>query len=290
MLTLNLHGYQEISTEGVDEADLTDELAMSRIAAYGPLLDRLAAGIQSLDPDVVCLQEVGEWPSTRPGQPITFGDSETNIVRQLLSRLPAQPYEYTMDWSHYGWDVWLEGSAILSRYPLVDTDSRVISKSDSKRNWKTRNVPMAAIDAPGVGALRVFSVHTGWWDDPDEPFQQQFRQLARWVDSYEEAATTILCGDFNVPAGSEGYALMTADYLDSYAAARPEGFNDATIDGGAAGWEQSASGRRIDYILLRHGGALEPISARRVFTSEDFGRVSDHIGVYVEFSKKRDNP
>ncbi len=204
VLTLNLHTYQEIRTEGVDEADLTEELARSRVDAYEPIFARLAAGIEALDPDIICFQEVGEWPLDRSGEGIEFGASDTNMVRKLLSLLPSQRYHYTMDWSHFGWDAWLEGSAVLSRYPLRYADVRTISDPDAERNWKTRKVPMAAIDVPGVGALRVFSVHAGWWDDPDEPFRAQFGRLADWVDTFEEAATTILCGDFNVPAGSEG--------------------------------------------------------------------------------------
>ena len=290
MLTLNLHTYQEIRTEGVDESDLTDELASSRIDAYAPIFARLAGGIETLDPDIICFQEVGEWPLDRSGETIEFGASDSNMVHQLLWRLPGQRYHYTMDWSHFGWDVWLEGSAVLSRYPLQYTDARLISDPDAERSWKTRNVPMAGIDVPGVGPLRVFSVHAGWWDDPDEPFRAQFGRLAGWVDSLGDAATTTLCGDFNVPAGSEGYALMTEQFADAYAQANSDGFNDTTVAGGADGWEDDESGRRIDYILVDPGGALEVISARRVFTGDDFGRVSDHVGVYVEFRKKRDHP
>ncbi len=83
---------------------------------------------------------------------------------------------------------------------------------------------------------------------------------------------------------------MSANFLDAYAVANPEGFNDATVAGGADGWEDDASGRRIDYILVDHNSALEVVSAQRVFTSDDFGRVSDHVGVYVVFEKKRVNP
>ena len=293
VLTLNLHTYQQIETADVAEEDLTDRLAAQRVAAYGPIFDRIAAGIDELDPDIICLQEVGEWPSARhveSGEPL-FGGSETNMVHQILSRLPERRYEVTMDWSHFGWGVWMEGSAVLSKHPMTGTASRFISSAANNRrnNWKSRNVPMARTDVPGVGVVQAFSVHAGWWDDPDEPFREQLGRLLDWVAEIElPDTTTILCGDFNVAAGEAGYASLTQDsgFQDQYALANPDGMFDATIRGGTDGWEQSDSGRRIDYILMNDGGALEVTRARRVFTDKELGRVSDHVGVYAEFRIK----
>ncbi len=290
ILTLNLHTYQEIDSVGVPESELTDELARQRIEAYAPIFDRIALGIVELDPDIVCLQEVGEWPhasSDKQGK-FEFGSSDSNMVHQILSRLPERRFHYTMDWSHFGWNVWLEGSAILSRYPLTYFDSRFISGPETaphSNDWKSRNVPMARFELPGFGEVSVFSVHTGWWDDPDEPFQQQYRRLLEWVaDVTADSAVTVLCGDFNVAAGSPGYEYMLGDgdFVDHYARANPEGFLDATIGVGADGWENSDQGQRIDYVLADDDSALEAIKARRVFTSREFGRVSDHVGVFVE--------
>ena len=293
VLTLNLHGYREIETPGVAEEALTDALAKDRIAAYAPIFDRLAAGIIELDPDIVCLQEVGEWPDTPTAEQVLpeFGASDSNMVHQLLSRLPGDRYHYTMDWSHYGWTVWLEGSAILSKFPLVQTDSRFISDPAMRaprRNFKSRNVPMATVVVPGFGDVSVFSVHAGWWDDTEEPFKAQYQRLLEWVGQATRTSNvTILCGDFNVAAGSEGYQFIVENggFSDQYALANPSGFNDATIAIGADGWENDGSGQRIDYILVDNVQLLRAVRARRVFTGRDFGRVSDHVGVFIEFRK-----
>ena len=294
VLTLNLHTYQELETEGVAEANLTADLAKNRIESYGPVFERIAAGIRELDPDVICLQEVGEWAGPERNDPdeLEFGASASNMVHQILARLGDTRYFYTMDWSHYGWDVWLEGSAILSRYPLLSSDSRFISSPATNRyeNWKSRNVPMADIDVPGIGRVAVFSVHAGWWDDPDEPFQGQFQRLLAWIGEFTEPAPTIiLCGDFNVPAGGPGYAMMTGEsgYSDQYLLANPDGMHDATIGGGIDGWEDSDVGQRIDYILMNDTSPLVVERARRLFTEADFGRVSDHVGVYAEFALRK---
>ncbi len=291
ILTLNLHTYQEVDTAGLPESELTDELAQQRVEAYGAIFDRIATGISELDPDLVCLQEVGEWPDGKcitPGA-LKFGSSDSNMVHQILSRLPDRRYSYTMDWSHFGWSVWLEGSAVLSKYPLSFSESRFISNADTiphSNDWKSRNVPMAKLEVPGLGEVSVFSVHTGWWDDPDEPFQQQYRRLMVWVEEVSASSpVTILCGDFNVAAGSAGYEFMLegSGFADQYALANPDGFLDATIGAGADGWEESDDGRRIDYVLMNDDSPLEAVRARRVFTSGELGRVSDHVGVFVEF-------
>jgi len=290
VLTLNLHTYQELRAAESIESELTDELALRRIEAYDTIFDRIAAGIERLDPDIICLQEVGEWSGGKQtdAEAVRFGASDSNMVYLILSRLGDRRYHHTMDWSHYGWDVWLEGSAILSKYPLRYTESRFISNpaNSGRDNWKSRNVPMAKIDVPEVGPVAIFSVHAGWWDDPEEPFEAQYRRLLRWAAEVKEpASATILCGDFNVAAASPGYAFMTrgTGYSDQYALANPEGMLDATIGGGADGWEDASVGRRIDYILMNEDSPLEVTRARRAFTDDYLGRVSDHVGVYAEF-------
>lgn len=67
------------------------------------------------------------------------------MVHQILMRLGELRYHYTMDCSHYGWQVWVEGSAIFSKYPIAHSDSRFISSPGTGKHefWKSRNVPMA---------------------------------------------------------------------------------------------------------------------------------------------------
>jgi hypothetical protein len=55
VLSLNLHTYQEFKTDGIADAELTDELARERVEQHGPLFDRVAAAIIALDADIVCL-------------------------------------------------------------------------------------------------------------------------------------------------------------------------------------------------------------------------------------------
>lgn len=283
VLTLNLHTYQELPSEGIDDTAFTDELAWQRVADYAPIFDRLAAGIESLAPDIICLQEVGEWAGDTRNNG-RFGDSHSNMVHQVLARLPGHGYEVTMDWSHVGFGAWREGAAILSRHPLLSAESRFVSRPENSRRdfWKSRNIPRARIGVQGIGAVDVYSVHLGWWDDPEEPFAEQYRRLLAWI-SEDPADIIVLCGDFNAPAGGPGYAMMTSDsgFADLYVLANPGGMFDATITGETTGWEDIEQTPRIDYVLVNEDSGLQVIAARRVFTASDFGQVSDHLGVYV---------
>ena len=240
VLTLNLHTYQEVQTVGVDEAELTEELAAQRIRQYADIFDRIAAGIRTLDPDIICLQEVGEWAGDDRDRNATFGASDSNMVHQLLARLPDHEYEQAMDWSHFGYHVWREGSAILSKYPIHEIQSRYISRPENSHRdtWKSRNIPRARVKIPGVGLVDIFSIHMGWWDDEEEPFQEQFRRLQDWFRELDPLPI-VLCGDFNVPAGGPGYTMITEGnrFEDAYLLGKPGGMYDATIVGDADGWE-----------------------------------------------------
>ena len=95
-----------------------------------------------------------------------------------------------------------------------------------------------------------------------------------------------MCGDFNVPAGSPGHSFITegTGYSDQYLIANPDGMLDATIGEGTDGWQDNGTGKRIDYILMNNESHLEVKHARRVFTENELGRVSDHVGIYAEFA------
>ena len=95
-----------------------------------------------------------------------------------------------------------------------------------------------------------------------------------------------MCGDFNVPPGSEGYALATggAGYEDQFARA---GVPSTRQGGAAAGpGELRPEQHRLDHLLLRGGSSLQAVAAREVFTESDYGRVSDHAGYLVEFEPR----
>lgn len=258
VLTLNLHCYQESD----------QDTKFSRIAQL----------INQRDVDLICLQEVGEnWNDGH-------GDWPSNAARIIQERLRGSYYLHT-DWSHIGFDHYREGVAILSKYPFQLTDSGYVSASQDPYSIHSRKVVMGQVRVPYVGLINVFSVHLSWWEDG---FEEQFRNLRSWAahKSGRDVVATLLCGDFNVKAGSRGYSevVATQEYDDQFLRATAgDKFRQVFRNGGGNPRETLANDYRIDYIWLRKESRLRVAKAEVLFTDENYGRVSDHPGYYAEF-------
>ena len=260
VLVLNLHCYQE------EQQDRK--------------FSKIAKAINELDADVVCLQEVaehwnhghGDWPS-----------NSAHIIQQRLKR----DFHLYSDWSHLGFDKYREGVAILSRFPLLHRQSRYVSENCDIYSIHSRKVVMAQIHAPYIGPINIFSAHLSWWEDG---FQQQFQDLSHWADSLADSAVaTLLCGDFNITAGTTGYQLVvnSQKYDDQYLAANAQGLFDKIFRVNDPHWrDYPADDYRIDYIFMNRDGGLRVTSARTLFTESDYGRVSDHCGYLMSFEPK----
>ncbi|WKJ91313.1 carbohydrate-binding protein [Methylomonas montana] len=258
LLILNLHCYQE------DEQDRK--------------FWQIARAINELDVDVVCLQEVAEYWNNG------HGDWSSNSANIINKRLP-KPFHLYSDWSHLGFDKYREGVAILSRYPLAEQEARYVSESWDAYSIHSRKVVSARITVPYIGSINVFSAHLSWWEDG---FEQQFQQLATWADSKRgpDSDATLLCGDFNIAAGSTGYQLVVKglQYEDQYLAANAPALFQQIFRVNDPHWrDYLADDYRIDYIFMNKGSALRVCSARTVFTEQDYGQVSDHCGYLMTF-------
>lgn len=261
ILILNLHCYQEANQ---DEK-----------------LWQIARAIDEQAVDVVCLQEVAEhW---QHGQ----GDWSSNAANIINQRLKKAFQLYT-DWSHIGFDRYKEGVAILSRYAINHTEARYVSDKKDIYNIHSRKVVMANIDIPFMGAINVFSAHLSWWKDG---FASQFQSLSNWAaqQSYPGLFATLLCGDFNVLAGSTGYQHIVAgqEYDDQYLAANaPELFAQIFRIQHSHWQNQLANDYRIDYIFMHKTSQLQVTTAHVLFTETDYGQVSDHCGYLMTFEPK----
>ncbi len=281
VLTINLHSYQELKQEG--------DTPQQRIVRNKPILARVAQAINDLNADIVCLQEVAEWRGDVKNPDVAaFGQGKSNAANIIKSLLNSD-YHLYMDWSHYAWDEWREGVAILSKTPFSVTESRFVSHSQSHQYWKSRNIVRIETLIEPFGKINVFSAHTGWWNDKEEPFQYQFSNIAKWRDQLKinnPESSTFICGDLNIKAGSEGYQWITQNYnvSDAYYLVNPQGLTDATIGKGIDAID--SKGDRIDYLLLDDDSHLKVKSAKRLFNKSDYGRVSDHLGVFFTLTKK----
>ncbi|MFW5450149.1 MAG: endonuclease/exonuclease/phosphatase family protein [Methylophagaceae bacterium] len=262
VLVLNLHCYQE---QNQDEKFTT-----------------IAQAINELDVDVVCLQEVAEY--WRDGE----GDWPSNAAKIINDRL-TNPFHIYADWSHLGFDKYREGVAILSRFSISNPEARYVSDSDDIYDIHARKVVKAQLNVPHFGLINVFSAHLSWVEDG---FQQQFKRLHKWAESRytEEVKATLLCGDFNITAGTSGYELVvdSNEYEDQYLAANDQGIFDKIFKVHDEKWQDLlADDYRIDYIFMNKASELQVTSAEVIFTEQDgYGRVSDHCGYLMTFEAK----
>lgn len=261
VLILNLHCYQE------ENQDFK--------------LSQIAKAIDEVDADIVCLQEVAElWNEGH-------GDWQSNTARIINERLKC-PYYLVSDWSHLGFERYREGVAILSRHPIERSAARYVSTSHDPYSIHSRKVVMAQIRVPHAGSINVFSSHLSWWDDG---FAEQFEALRRWSAEEHSGPTvaTMLCGDFNIKAGSQGYrrVVESNEYDDQYLSANSPHVFRKIFEGGEPVWQHYLEkDHRIDYVFLRKGSRLVVTAGRTVFTERDYGRVSDHFGYLLTFAPR----
>lgn len=269
VLTLNLHTWQEREARRK--------------------LDNVAAAIVRLKPDFVCLQECAQHrdalPVTDPRAPWQQGqdgirsDNAAHLISKRLAEQHGLGYRYRWSWAHYGWNVWEEGVAVLSRHPVLDQGERFVSTEQSTATIHSRKAVWLTAELRGLGRVNVFSVHTSWWKSGLPAQIDALKALAAAKAKRWNPAATIIAGDFNAPAGEEGYAKLTAPgtnpLVDSYLAVNPGGMTDRTIDGGG----------RIDYIFFMEGDRLTPLVSYRHFLDDPSrgGKVSDHRGVVTVF-------
>jgi maltose 6'-phosphate phosphatase len=133
--------------------------------------------------------------------------------------------------------------------------------------------------------VNVFCVHLSWWKDG---FKQQFETLLRWAEEEDslQVVTTLLCGDFNIKAGSQGYMLIVdgREYEDQFLRTTSPAIFTKMFRETLPGQEGYLAGdERIDYIYAKKNGMLKPTTSRMLFSGQEYKRVSDHMGYLTEF-------
>ena len=141
LLTLNCHSWQE-------------ENQIEKIKY-------LAETICEKGYDVIALQEVSQHKDSK----VLFDNiKENNFAYLLVEELKSlgSTYNFIWDFSHYGYDVWEEGLALLAKNSIKEVESFYISESESITDWKSRKIIGGKVDIEGE-EITFYSCHTGWW-------------------------------------------------------------------------------------------------------------------------------
>lgn len=254
---------------------------------YSEKLEHFAAAIEKEQPDIIALQEVNQSifaPEasfcklkgfTPCGEmPVKADNHAYNTVKMLSER--GIDYRWTWLGIKEGYGKYEEGIALLSKGEITGTDILTVSSINNRRNWKTRKILGIR-----TGGQWFYSVHLGWWNDSEEPFQEQWEKLSAHT---KKRGRVWLMGDFNSPAcvKDEGYDMIKSDgWCDTFALAN-EKDSGITVGKSIDGWNNGVSmqGMRIDYIWCSE--KAEITSSQVIFNGSNYPVISDHYGVIIK--------
>ncbi len=250
-------------------------------------------------PDIIALQEVNQtcneenvndinktllYGFTPCSSDITIKkDNHAYNTTKLLNEKGIN-YYWTWLGMKKGYDKYDEGIALLSRSKILETDVALISSINDYNNWKTRKI--IGIRTENHPDTWFYSIHMGWWNDIDDPFQNQWERTNFYMKEHIKNNNTVwLMGDFNSPAGlrGEGYDIIKASgWFDSYslAAQKDSGITVGTV---IDGWKEKlddTKGMRIDHIWCSKKAEIK--SSKVIFNGDNEPVVSDHYGVIIQ--------
>lgn len=239
---------------------------------YEKKVELFCRGVGRMKPHIIALQEVNQTIDACPVEERSRyslrADNHILRVRELLKK---QGLNYNFVWRGMkeGYGRYEEGLGILALQEIDEVDFVPLTRL--RDDWKMRY-------ALGVrtGNRWFYSVHTGRWDDNDEPFWTQIERLREVV----RGKPAIIMGDFNCPDKSEGYKILRRTGWQDIWGTAPIRCGCATAKGDIDGWGDGEKMMRIDYMFSTV--PIEVRECRVVFTKHDYGAVSDHNGVFAQ--------
>ncbi|MGM0214425.1 endonuclease/exonuclease/phosphatase family protein [Enterococcus sp. AZ109] len=274
LLTLNTHSWVE-----------TDQIAK---------LHQLADVIVKEEFDVIALQEVNQFHGSLPvadSQVASLSDlpiKEDNFAHMLLKILANKGQQYFGIWGdcHIGFDIYEEGTALLSRQPFQETQKITFRSELDFEDVRRRTVVGGSVEVEGE-LQWFYSAHFSWWEFKGEAlFNEEWRTFEQAIQPSLKHPTYLL-GDFNNDAQklAEGYQLIQAQqqWQDSFHAAQEKN-GEHTVTKKIAGWDENKQKLRIDYVFTSR--ALPVDSYQTIFDGDNYPMISDHCGIVVEINQE----
>jgi endonuclease/exonuclease/phosphatase family metal-dependent hydrolase len=222
-------------------------------------------GLEALEPDVICLQEVLQKPGL-PNQAETLA-GELGYTAHFVSWDSAgSPKRY--------------GNAILTRTPVLESGHHLLDPPDDYR------VVAWARIAPGGDTLDVYCTHLHHTQEAEGVAMRRTQVLdaLEYIDETRGDGPVVFAGDFNAEVDAPELAPVRDRFGDAYGAIHGDSADAVTT----LNTEKGHRFTRIDHVFYRPGATLDlaPRSARVVLDSPTADGVwpSDHFGVLVRFA------
>ena len=237
---------------------------------HGTKLDGVVEFLKQEPADIVCLQEVGTQ-----GRGLA-ADETTNIYEFLAQALGMKGEYRRMLWGDIGKGQFDLGVAIFSRLPMGQTvdfryertkDIDEILEPALRDRFFLPRVLLGVELTLGQRKLWVMTTHMTITSDAGESNRQKesIIEVKGFLKNYEEY---ILCGDMNIPYGTETYRLL-ADGLADISNPKEPTLHPTVHKVGEMGYH-------VDYVFLK-SETIKPILTRIPVIE-----ASDHLPVVVE--------
>ncbi len=233
---------------------------LDKMGPWARRRDRIARTLRALEPDLVLLQAVR--------MNALSGKSQVDEITEL-----ATAYQHTFFCGAARNEYGSEGTAVLSRVPVLETDVCQLSLSPGNaEDAHLRAVQYVRVDCGGQ-SLSLFNCHFSWVREQN---RRNIQEVLAFAAAHPNGAT-LLAGDFNATPdqllltdlGSEAWhdvwdELRSHDAGCTFQAPNPSMRIDYF-------WADEIAGRRVRQIRLVGGCAgAQP------------GVMSDHFGLILE--------
>jgi endonuclease/exonuclease/phosphatase family metal-dependent hydrolase len=254
-----------------------------RLGDWQARADAIARTLETLSPDLVCLQEV--WQ-----------EGPHNQAALLAERL-GMVHVFAVDRTEGAVD---QGVALLSRWPLTEVTHRALP---GPPDVKEPNVVLRAVVQGPRGPLHLATTHLLPFPHRSAERERQVRALVEFIaeahaGAFPHPGRSIVAGDFNAAPDSDEIRLLTGrrpphasgwTFLDAWETAGDGSPGYTVSKGNPNAAPLLLPNLRWDYIFVRWpsgrpGGVGHPVQAQVVGTEATRGDVvpSDHYAVLAD--------
>ncbi|MBX0302110.1 endonuclease/exonuclease/phosphatase family protein [Haloarcula salinisoli] len=247
---------------------------------YAARADSIAAAVETVDADVVALQEAVLLRRQDPGD---YGTDSSAVIVDLLDRirtaLAQRGLDYTVAAESVANDFELPAETDDGPVDLRITDRDVLLvRSDLDTTDPTSATYDATLELPIPESDRTLPITRGYCaadvtvDDVDVRVvsthlssaspQYRRRQATELLDALPATGPVVVCGDLNSAPGEAAYDLLTGSLTDPYPDLWPDANGATCCQAKDLRNDESLLSRRIDTLLYR--GAVAPTAIRHV--------------------------
>ncbi len=217
-----------------------------------------------LNPDIIGLQEINKYIEN---------SSINNIGEFIMDSLRAHfgfNYQMIFQKTHVSWEMYPEGIAIISKYPI--TEAGFLDLTPGVFN---RKIIGCCINSP-LGKINFFTTHLSFRDDHENVRIAQVKEIKHFVfekESEWKNNRSIITGDFNSTPKSipikEMYNLDATKFIEPQCLAKNFTF------------PSNSPYKKIDYIFINGKSNLKCVEGSVVISKPDQQNrfPSDHFGL-----------